>query len=409
MLLVLGVAFLCASILPPLLRRLPISLPMLYVTAGVLLPWLWPGLSQAPITEHQDWIEPLTEIAVIFSLLGAGLKLDRKINWKHWSSTWRLLLVTMPFCILLLTFGGVWLGGLGVASSLLLAAALAPTDPVLASQVQVSAPGEGDEHEVRFALTSEAGLNDGMAFPFVHLALTLAATGMALGDLTYWLAVDLLWQIIVAVLVGIVVGRCVAIVVFRLAPSTPIADGFVAIALTLIAYSCAQIVHSYGFIAVFVAALAFRRYEHDHEYHKTLHDFMEQIERLFVALLLIFLGIAISMGLLAHLTWQMTLLGVLFLFIIRPMAGWVGLLGTKLPQRERLAVAVLGIRGAGTFYYLAYGLNHSNFSEATRLKLWSAAALVILLSIFIHGMVTPWIVHTTTKPQTSSGDDLAHT
>lgn len=170
-----------------------------------------------------------------------------------------------------------------------------------------------------------------------------------------------------------------------------------AIALTFIAYSSAQILNSYSFIAVFIAALAFRRYEHDHEYHKTLHNFIEQIERLLVAMLLILLGIATTLGMLGELTWELALLGLLFLIVIRPVTGWIGLAGRGLPARQRLAVSILGIRGVGSFYYLAYGLNHSNFSEQTKLQLWAAAGFVVFVSIFMHGFLTPWLVKEDTE------------
>ena len=109
--------------------------------------------------------------------MGAGLKIDRRVGWRSWGLTWRLLAIAMPLTILLLSLLSHWLLGLGAAAAILLAASLAPTDPVLASDVQVGPPKSGEEDETRFALTSEAGLNDGLAFPFVMCALALAETG----------------------------------------------------------------------------------------------------------------------------------------------------------------------------------------------------------------------------------------
>ncbi len=90
----------------------------------------------------------------------------------------------MPLCIMGLTLLGLWFLGLGLGAALLVAASLAPTDPVLASEVQVGEPADEDdeadkEDEVRFGLTSEAGLNDGLAFPFVYLAIAISVVGAA--------------------------------------------------------------------------------------------------------------------------------------------------------------------------------------------------------------------------------------
>jgi NhaP-type Na+/H+ or K+/H+ antiporter len=115
---------------------------------------------------------------VAAALMGAGLKLDRAFSWRKWGVTWRLLAVTMPLSIAAITLiGGLGLG-LSWVAALLLGASLAPTDPVLAADVQVGPPKSGEEDEVRFGLTSEAGLNDGLAFPFVNLAIAL---GVAFG------------------------------------------------------------------------------------------------------------------------------------------------------------------------------------------------------------------------------------
>ena len=106
--------------------------------------------------------------------MGAGLKLDRPVSWRGWESSWRLLGIAMPLTIAGIAFLGWTILGLGIGAALLLGAVLAPTDPVLASDIQVGPPQSGKEDEVRFALTSEAGLNDGAAFPFVYLAIAIA-------------------------------------------------------------------------------------------------------------------------------------------------------------------------------------------------------------------------------------------
>ena len=171
-----GLLVLLTAWLPMLLKELPLSLPILCVAFGATIfavPIL-PGVLPHP-QEQLNLTERLTEFVVIVALMGAGLKLDRSLSWKTSRITFRLLAFAMPLTILALTFLAHTLLGLGIAAALLLAAALAPTDPVLASDVQVGPPRQGEEEdEVRYALTSEAGLNDGLAFPFVNLAVAIA-------------------------------------------------------------------------------------------------------------------------------------------------------------------------------------------------------------------------------------------
>ena len=125
----------------------------------------------------------------------------------------------MPLCIASVALLG-WAFGLAPAAALLLGAVLAPTDPVLASDVQVAGPTTGDEDaeeddDVRFSLTSEAGLNDGLAFPFVMAAVLLATEGSVSGWALEWVACTLVGKVVVGVLVGVGVGWALARVAFR--------------------------------------------------------------------------------------------------------------------------------------------------------------------------------------------------
>jgi sodium/hydrogen antiporter len=392
LLLGLGLAFLTAALLPRLLVRSWLSLPIVLVACGVLLSWLMPDTLKADPIRNGLLAERLAEMAVIISLMSAGLKIDRPIGWRRWATTWRLLAVTMPLCIAALTLGGTFLLGLPLASAVLLGAVIAPTDPVLASSVQVAPPGEGDQDETRFALTSEAGLNDGLAFPFVNLAVVIAATGLAWEGLSDWLFIDVLWKIVAGIVGGLVVGQGVAWLVFRVDRRSMVIDGAVALALTLVAYGATEMMHGYGFIGVFVAALMFRRMERDHEHHKELHDFSEQIENLLMSVILILLGAAIANGLFAPLTWPAMGLGVFFVLAIRPLAGFLGLIGTGIPGQHRSAIAVYGIRGIGTFYYLAYGLNHAYITDADGRMVWALAGFIVVVSIVLHGTMAPWVM-----------------
>jgi NhaP-type Na+/H+ or K+/H+ antiporter len=207
----LGVATLLAALLPGLLRRVPISLPMVFLAAGGTIFAMFPAMPDPDPRVSSVLTVHVTELCVIVSLMGAGLALNRPPGWRRWATTWRLLAITMPLSMLAVGALGGGLLGLGVAASLLLAATLAPTDPVLATEVQVAEPVENPEEaddEARFALTSEAGLNDGLAFPFVYAAIAISLAGAAPGGwLGHWLAVDVAWRLGVAVLLGWATGR----------------------------------------------------------------------------------------------------------------------------------------------------------------------------------------------------------
>jgi NhaP-type Na+/H+ or K+/H+ antiporter len=279
----------------------------------------------------------------------------------------------------------------------LLGSALAPTDPVLASDVQVGKPGEhAHEHgedEVRFALTSEAGLNDALAFPFVYAAIAMATAGNNPARwIGRWFSVDVVYKLAVGVIVGIVIGRLLGWLFFRPRSSTfhlaSHAEGFVALAATFLAYGVGEAVGGYGFLAVFVCALSIRASERSHEYHQVLHDFVEQIERLLTVVLLVLFGGALVGGLLTSLTWQAVALGLAVVLLVRPAAAGLSLWGGVGMPGERSAIAMFGIRGIGSFYYLSYAMATANFPN--REEIWAAAAFVVLLSVVAHGIaVTP--------------------
>jgi NhaP-type Na+/H+ or K+/H+ antiporter len=302
----------------------------------------------------------------------------------------------MPACIAAVAGAG-WLLGLAPATALLLGAVLAPTDPVLASDVQVQGPSTGadaepeEDDEVRFALTSEAGLNDGLAFPFVYAAVFGATKGAVGHWALEWFAWDLIGRTVIGVLVGLGVGWLLGKMAFS-APSRALrlADArepVLALAMTLGVYGLAQVLHGYGFIAVFIAALTLRAGERHHEFHEDLHDFVEQFEHILTWGILLLLGSAITAGLLRPLTFAGAALGLLLVLAIRPLTAWIALAGTPLGRSERWVTAAFGIRGVGSVFYLAYA--GSDFG--TDLPwLWATVGFTVVLSVVVHGIaVTP--------------------
>jgi NhaP-type Na+/H+ or K+/H+ antiporter len=323
--------------------------------------------------------------------MGAGLKIDRPWGRRRWASTWRLLALAMPVTIAALALFGWWWAGLVPAAALLLGAALAPTDPVLASDVQVGEPTdvEDSEDEVRFALTSEAGLNDGLAFPFVAAALALAAAALS-GEPWFarWALHDVLYKGAAGVLGGLLVGRLLGWLFFRAhSHSLRLAqhsEGFLALAASFLAYGLVELVGGYGFLAVFLAARAIRAAERSHEYHQVLHDFAEQTERLLTVLLLLLLGGAVGSGLLAPLTWPAALTGLALILVIRPVAGFLSLRGAPGRTAEHWVIGAFGIRGIGSFYYLAYAATHGVVPQQD--LLWATVAFVVVVSVVVHGV-----------------------
>lgn len=391
---VLGAVILVTAWLPLVLKKLPLSLPIACVVLGMLLA-LSPlsYIAAANPLENRAITERLTEFAVLVSLMGAGLKLDRPVSWRGWMVTWRLLAISMPLTIAGIALLSWGLVGLGLASAILLGAALAPTDPVLASDVQVGPPNSEEEDDVRFALTSEAGLNDGLSFPFVHLAIALALLhdpgAPWLGE---WLALAVVWKLAAGVAIGWLSGRLLGYLTFRVSRGARLAktqDGLVAIGITCLTYGLTELAHGYGFLAVFVAAVTLRSTERRHSYHEELHDFTEQVERLFMMVILVCFGAAIAEGTVFQaVTWPVVFLALAIVLILRPLAGMVGLAGSPHPLHEKAAIAFFGIRGLGSFYYLAYALGQAQFDHAE--TLWVTVSLVVLMSVILHGVaVTP--------------------
>ncbi|WSI35171.1 cation:proton antiporter [Streptomyces sp. NBC_01341] len=412
----LGLGALLAAVLPRLLSRRPVSPPMVFLASGVLvyaLPLSLP-LPQVDPTTHGVWVEHLTELCVIASLMGAGLAINRPFGRRPWATTWRLLGIAMPLTIAATALAAWWLLDWPPYVALLVAAVLAPTDPVLASEVRVGEPtdAEYDEDEVRFALTSEAGLNDGLAFPFVLAALALGASGQAWSTdwIVHWAWSDVLVRLVVGVVVGMGTGLLLGRVLFH-AGAAPLrlaehGEGFVALAATLTSYGLAESLHGYGFLAVFAAACTLRRCERGHDYHQVLHEFIEQIERLLMAVLLFATGAFIATGALTHLTWQGAATGLMLHLLIRPLTAWLALLRGAGARKERLVTAFFGIRGIGSFFYLAYACARGNFGSYED-EMWAVVVFTVLVSVVLHGAAASPVTARLDRKNGRKGDGLA--
>jgi sodium/hydrogen antiporter len=413
--LVLGLSLLLAIVLPQVTRRIALSPPMVLVGLGMLVGLLpiTDGVSLEP-QDHRELITHVTELTVLVSLMGVGLAIDRMLDlrswrsWRTWSPVWRLLLVTMPLTILGTALLGWWVAGLAPAVALLLGAVLAPTDPVLASDVQVGEPLTDDlddpddedapveDDDIRFSLTAEAGLNDGLAFPFVHLSLLVLAGGLGLADVGTWVGWYVVGKIAIGVLVGLVAGWLLGRQAFRSrSESLRLAEHgepMLALAALLAAYGAAELVGGYGFLAVFVCAMSLRASERGHSYQRAMHGVVERLERLLTLLVLLVLGMAMTQGLLAHLDWRGIVVALALVLAVRPVAGYLAV--AVLPREEQAdggldrgemaAVAFFGVRGVGSLFYLAYAASHEHLPDEP--WLWSTVAFTVIVSVLLHGV-----------------------
>lgn len=382
----LGIAIMIVAWLPLWLERLPLSLPMLAVGIGYVVFLL--TLNAASPLVHPELVELTIEIALIVAVMGAGLSIDRRFAWRLWGSSWRLLAIVMPLSVLALAALGYGLLGLPLGMAVLLAGILAPTDPVLAASVQVGPPGTGEEGETRFALTSEAGLNDGMALPFVTLGLVMISHDTRpAGWFGEWLLVDVAWKIAAAAAIGFLLGwltiRLNALLPkrFQLSSSN---EGLVSVGLAFLVYSAAEEARSYGFIAIFTAAVTLRNFGRSVEYARRMNESARSIERVLAFLVLALLGGAVAGGVLAPIGWAEVLFALGVLIVVRPAATLIGFIGSPQPWPVRLAAGYFGIRGLGSLYYMTYAENSTRLDRSA--DLWGVVSLTVLFSIVLYGV-----------------------
>lgn len=365
-----------------------------------------------------DWLDPIAdadalericELAVIIALFGAGLKLDRPFDRLSWAGVARLLIVAMP-----LTIGGVALFGfaamgLSAGAAIVLGAVLAPTDPVLAGDIGVGPPGDEDEHEPNFSITGEAGLNDGLAFPFIFAGFFLIEPGGSswVGE---WFLADVLYAIVAGIAIGAAVGFGIAALAVRLRDRNLLAtrfDGWLAIPTVLIIFGLAEVAGAYGFLAAFAGGLAFRRYEHSHEHNEPVHEGAEVVEKLGELAVVLVFGSMITIAGIEAPGIGGWLLVPLLLLVIRPVAVSVALVGSAVPARERLFLAWFGVRGIGSIYYAAIVAGASELAaDEAKVVIWTAFACVGV-SILVHGITASplskrWLPEPGSEPGSAS-------
>ncbi len=385
--LVVGLLLLGVTLGSSLITRLPLSYALIYLIAGIALGSY--GLKVIDLQPDAEFLERLTEIVVIVSLFGCGVKMNRSLNLWAWHSTIRLIGLLMPLSIGAIALASHFLLGLNWGAAVLLGAILAPTDPVLASEVQIN--GKDDHNELRFGLTSEGGLNDALAFPFVYFGLHWLEAG-GWGDwFKGWVAVDLLWAIAAGLGTGMLVARAINFLNGRLREMHGLEEemeDLIALATIFLTYSIAEIVNGYGFLAVFVAGLFVRRSRMQQAEQKIAQvHFTGLLERLLELGTIVLLGSLLRLQPLLDFGWQVLLIAALTIFLVRPIAAWVSTIGDDLRPVTRFLFGWFGIRGVGSLYYLFYALSKGIPSELGTQLTW-ITLYTVAFSIVIHGVST---------------------
>jgi sodium/hydrogen antiporter len=414
------------------LRRLPVSTAVLYMLLGIAVGPLGFGLLRVDLRESAPWLERLTELAVIVSLFVGGLKL--RLNWRNpaWTAAYLLMGPVMLACILGVALLARFFLGLDIASALLLGALLAPTDPVLASTVSVN--DAADHDRMRYGLSGEAGLNDGMAFPFVILGLLWAEHGGAGDWIGGWALHRLLWAVPAALVLGHLLGKSIGRLAVWLRShhrDTAAPSDFLALALIALSYVGAETIGAWGFLAVFAAGVGLRSAElkvvkespHPEAEsspsenaeeaegappHPPAEDlvsanvaadalkepavaagtlvaetlsFGDTVERLLEILLVVLVGVSLA----NHWDARAVPLALMLMIVLRPLATLLLLAGAPISWAQRWLMGWFGIRGIGSLYYLSYVLNHG-VSGRTAAELSSLTISVVAISILGHGV-----------------------
>ncbi|MCJ0765219.1 cation:proton antiporter [Variovorax terrae] len=415
-----GVLLIMMVLASTLLGRLPLSSAMIYLVLGWLLgPGAMNVLRPEPFLNF-DALQKLAEVALLISLFAVGLRLGVPLSDRRWLLPLRLAFVSMAAMVAMIAAIGVWMLHLPLGAAVLLGAILAPTDPVLASGVQLDGGAHPDQ--IGFSLAGEGGLNDGAAFPFVMLGFGLLGLREQGPGLVRWWGIDLIWATVGGVAIGGVLGAATGRLVVYLRSRHGEAVGldvFLGLGLVGMAYGVAQLSLASGFLAVFAAGLALQRvreqpkphtrplaaavgaeghsYEtlatHSHHASATMRDsvqgFNEQLEKLAELAMVLMVGALLAYAKPLPAVWWFV---PLMLLVLRPLSVVVAIAGERLTTPQRAMIGWFGIRGVGSVFYvllaLSQGVTGRIADTLISLTLWTVAA-----SIVAHGLTSQPLMH----------------
>lgn len=367
-----------------------ISASVFYVGFGALgavALWLLKVAPLDPVRNHV-LLERLCELALVVAVFSAGLTIERELRRRSVISVALLLLVVMPLTILAIAAFGMWAMGLSFGAALLLGAVLAPTDPVLAGDVGLSAPGGEVFGEPRLSLHAEAGFNDGLASPFVVLGLFVAHKG-GTGWVGQWLLADVLYGAGFALIFGAVAGYAAAAALTHARRRGMLSgeiEGFAAVGVALVIYGVAEALGTYGLLAVFAAGFTFRRYEFDNDIHGPVHQGSEATGKTLEFLVLLMLGTMLTTSGLGAPGLAGWLLVPVLLLVVRPLLVFVTAGRQFLDRGGRLFLGFFGVRGVAALFYAAVVVEaHVLTAAEQRIVVWTTIVCVVC-SIVVHGL-----------------------
>ena len=383
-LLVIGILLLTVTLGSGWISRFPVSYALIYLVVGIGLgPY---GVKLIDLRPEAQFLEKLTEFVVLVSLFSCGLKMNRPLQLWAWNSTARLIGFLMPISIFAVAAIAHWFVKLDWGPAILLGAILAPTDPVLASEVQLA--DMEDRDELRFGLTSEGGLNDALAFPFVYFGIYALKDKNWSNWFSQWVAVDLLWAIAAGIVMGILVAKAVTWIDLKLQryrPADELMEDFIALSTILLTYSLTEVVNGYGFLAVFVAGIVVQQSYRDPEKPLSQLHFTERIEKLMEVATILLLGSLLRLEPLVAQVGYALLIAGLLIFLIRPVGAWISTIGSPLHPASRLLCGWFGIRGVGSIYYLTYAFGKGLKGDIGEKIAWITFTTIVI-SVIVHGI-----------------------
>ena len=393
-----GFAISLMAFIPVYSKKLKITYIIPLLLLGVCLYYLGAPLPWPDPLWELEFGKIVSEVIVIISLMTAGLKIGTSYKWSDWKKPLSLIAITMPLFMIAVFLIAYYLLDLNGPVSLLLAAVLAPTDPVLASELQLEERQSFKERNtgLRYTLTAEAGINDGFAFPFVFLAILWSnAASFSKIDWQHFTGYYFFFKIIGGVLIGALIGYIYSWVVQYHSKENRryILDGFIAVALTFFSYGIAEVLDTYGFLSVFATGVFMQFHcgkNSDDNINTTMLHFAEETEKLLVALWTIFFGGAVVSGILSYTDVWGVIASLAFVLILRPIFGYLAMLTTDFSNSKKWAISFFGIRGIGSFFYLSYALMKGNFTDYD--ELFGIVSYVILFSILIHGFTSLHVI-----------------